>query len=237
MPTPSLLAHPLLRQLGQPASPRVLATGFPRLDTSLHDGGWPLGALTELLVPQPGLVELRLLAPALKVLMQKQGWIILIDPPGLPHAPAWGIAGLPLERLLIVKPESPKDWLWSVDQAARAGQPAVLAWPGRVTLDGKSLRRLQLAAEEGGGLLMVSRRSREAEAPSPAALRLQVKPYAGYLDLNILKQRGHWGGQSISVPLPFPQVPPVSPAEWAAEAALSVGAIPLRQPPALGLRA
>lgn len=237
MPSPSLLNHPLLRQLGQPASPRVLATGFPRLDAGLHEGGWPLGAMTELLTPQPGLVELRLLAPALHALLQKQGWVILIDPPGIPHTPAWEMAGLPLERLLIVKPGSPKDWLWSVDQAARAGQPAVLAWPGRVALDGKSLRRLQLAAEEGGGLLMVSRRSREAEAPSPAALRLQVEPRAGHLELNILKQRGHWGGQSISIPLPFPKVPPVSPAEWAAEAALSVGAIPLRQPSASQLRA
>ena len=44
---------------------RVTASGFPLLDAQLPGGGWPHGVLTELLLPEPGVGELRLLAPAL----------------------------------------------------------------------------------------------------------------------------------------------------------------------------
>lgn len=214
MSSPLVTLNPLLRQLGRPASPRIQATGHPRLDTALHEGGWPLGALTELLPRVPGQAELRLLAPALRVLLQRPGWLVLVTPPALPHAPAWAAAGLPVERLLVVRPGNARDWLWAVDQAARAGQPAVLAWPGRVGLDSRSLRRLQLAAEEGGGLLVLSRRPAQAEEASPAALRVRLGGARAQLQLEIVKQRGHWGGQSLSLPLPWPEAPPPPPSAW-----------------------
>lgn len=214
MTSPLTHLHPLLRQAGRQAAPRVLQTGFPRLDAALHEGGWPLGALTELLTRVPGQGELPLLAPALRAVLQRPGWLVLVTPPGLPHAPGWAAAGVPVERVLVVRPGTPRDWLWTVDQAARAGQPAVLAWPGRVTLDGKSLRRLQLAAEEGGGLLVLSRSHSRAEEHSPAALRLRLRAVRATLAVEILKQRGHWGGQALDLPLPWPEVPPPSPAEW-----------------------
>ncbi len=40
-------------------------SGFAALDAQLPGGGWPHGVLTELLLPQPGIGELRLLAPVL----------------------------------------------------------------------------------------------------------------------------------------------------------------------------
>ena len=43
----------------------VSPSGFAALDALLPGGGWPHGALTELLLPQPGIGELRLLAPVL----------------------------------------------------------------------------------------------------------------------------------------------------------------------------
>lgn len=244
MPTLPVSLHPLLRQLGRQASPRVLQTGFPRLDAALHEGGWPLGALTELLPRVPGQAELRLLAPALQAAMARPGFLILVDPPGLPHAPAWGAAGVALDRVVVVRPGSPRDWLWTVDQAARAGQPAVLAWPGRVGLDGKSLRRLQIAAEEGGGLLVLSRRPSKAEEPSPAALRLRmgvgvnVGSGPGPLQIDILKQRGHWGGQSLQVALPFPETPPPSPVDWLHPLPVVPvpGVVPLRTPSLAAVR-
>ncbi|MDP2227146.1 MAG: translesion DNA synthesis-associated protein ImuA [Moraxellaceae bacterium] len=222
--------HPLLRQLGRQASPRVLQTGFPRLNAALHEGGWPLGALTELLPRVPGQAELRLLAPALRAALTRPGFLILVDPPGVPHAPAWGAAGLALDRVMVVRPGTPRDWLWTVDQAARAGQPVVLAWPGRVGLDSKNLRRLQLAAEEGGGLLVLSRRPSRAQEPSPAALRLRLGGGHHALQIDILKQRGHWGGQSLTLALPYPDTPPPPPADWfhRAPVAPAPGVVPLR---------
>lgn len=206
--------HPLLRQAGGQPTPRVLQTGHSALDAALHDGGWPLGALTELLPRAPGQGELALLAPALRQALRRPGWLVLVTPPGLPHAPGWAAAGVAVERVLVLRPGNARDWLWTVDQAARAGQPAVLAWPGRVTLDGKNLRRLQLAAEEGGGLLVLSRRQARAEEPSPAALRVSLRAARAALALEILKQRGHWGGQALQVPLPWPASPPPPPSAW-----------------------
>ncbi len=51
-------------QIGGVARP-VTTSGFSALDAQLPGGGWPHGVLTELLLPEPGVGELRLLAPAL----------------------------------------------------------------------------------------------------------------------------------------------------------------------------
>ena len=40
----------------------TLPSGFASLDAELPGGGWPLRAVTELLTPQPGVLEWRLLA-------------------------------------------------------------------------------------------------------------------------------------------------------------------------------
>jgi len=210
----------LLRQAQVPGARPVLPSGHAALDAALHGGGWPQGALIELLMAPPGIGELHLLAPALRQALQRPGWLVLVTPPGLPHAPAWQAAGLPVERLLVVQPDNPRDWLWSVDQAARAGMPAVLAWPGRVSLNGKTLRRLQLAAEEGGGLLVLSRRPPSGQEASPAALRMLLQGAGAGLNLNILKQRGGWGGQQLRVALPLPEAPPPPLTLWGQEPAV-----------------
>jgi len=49
-----------------------LASGFPRLDRCLPGGGWPLEALTEILIGQYGIGELRLLMPALAELSAEE---------------------------------------------------------------------------------------------------------------------------------------------------------------------
>jgi multiple antibiotic resistance protein len=43
----------------------VVPTGFAALDAQLPGGGWPCGVLTELLLAQPGVGEMRLLAPVM----------------------------------------------------------------------------------------------------------------------------------------------------------------------------
>jgi len=43
----------------------VVSSGFPELDAGLPGGGWPAGALTEILPAHEGIGELRLLGPAL----------------------------------------------------------------------------------------------------------------------------------------------------------------------------
>jgi protein ImuA len=58
---------------------RGVDTGHPALTAELPGGGWPAGALIELLAPQPGIGELRLLAPVLARAAGKP--VVLIQPP------------------------------------------------------------------------------------------------------------------------------------------------------------
>ena len=62
--------HPSLWRASQigGAAQRSTASGFEALDAQLPGGGWPHGTLTELLLAQAGVGELRLLAPALAAL-------------------------------------------------------------------------------------------------------------------------------------------------------------------------
>jgi protein ImuA len=66
--------HPALWRASQVGQTRAgtLPTGFVELDAELPGGGWPHRVLTELLLPHPGVGEMRLLAPALAALAGRQ---------------------------------------------------------------------------------------------------------------------------------------------------------------------
>jgi hypothetical protein len=155
----------------------TLASGFPALDAELPGGGWPRGALTELLPGREGLGELGLLLPALARLSQAGGSVLLVAPPHSPHAPAWAAAGVTLDGLRLVFPRSPRDALWAGVEALRcADVAATLLWLDgffRAGLPANSLRRLQLAAGEGGGAAFCFRPAQLARQASPALLRLR----------------------------------------------------------------
>jgi protein ImuA len=66
---------------------RCVDTGHAALSTQLPGGGWPTGALVDLLLQQPGIGELRLLRPALAAVAARR--IVLLQPPHPPQALAW----------------------------------------------------------------------------------------------------------------------------------------------------
>ena len=165
----------------------AVPTGHPRLDEHLG-GGWPRGALTELLLDHRGIGELRLLLPALARLGAER-WLAWIDPPLVPYAPALAAAGIDLARLLWVQPPDADERLWAAEQTLRSGAcGAVLLWPGRIT--NPLPRRLQLAAEHGDSSGFLFRPRSTAAQHSPAALRLQLEPAADGLRVAPLKRRG-----------------------------------------------
>lgn len=177
----------------------TLATGFAALDAELPGAGWPRGALIELLLDHPGVGELSLLLPALSRTAATH-WIVLVAPPLLPYAPALAAAGVPLARLLLVRPQQPGDILWATRQAAAAGScAAVLAWPDR--LDHSALRRLQLAAAQGATPLFLFRPRAAAQQASPAPLRLALEPAGTQLCVRILKRRGPPCAQPLLLPV------------------------------------
>jgi len=132
-PALDLALHPAVwraAQLGG-SPPRVCPTGFEALDAQLPGGGWPHGVLTELLLAQPGIGELRLLAPALAVIgasgdapgQQRRAaladgggrCVMLFDPPAALSAWALAQCGLDSRHWLVVQ--------------ARAGQGRAGATP------------------------------------------------------------------------------------------------------------
>ena len=172
----------------------TLASGFPALDAELPGGGWPRGALTELLVEHEGIGELGLLLPTLASLTGAGRSVVLVAPPHCAHAPAWAAAGIRLEALRLVFPRRPRDALWAGVEALRCGGvAATLLWLDqgfRNGLPANSLRRLQVAAGEGGGAAFCFRPSQFALAASPAPLRLQLQAAGRQLRVTLLKRRG-----------------------------------------------
>lgn len=186
-------------RLAAPAAPG-LPTGHQRLDDVLPGGGWPQGALTEVLLPHPGVGELGLLLPLLARVGPRR-WAVCIAPPEPLYAPALAAAGVPLERLLLVEAISPAHARWAARQALASGScDVVLLW--LADADMGALRRLQLAAEENATPLVLLRPDSLARQPSPAALRLALAARPGGVDVRILKRRGPPLTDSIAIDLP-----------------------------------
>lgn len=180
------------------ATPAGLATGFAPLDAVLPSAGWPIGALSELLLPAPGVGELEMLWPALSRL-SSTGLIVLVGPPYMLCASAWHAAGVRLEALQIVDAQGREAW-WAAEQCLRSGAcAAVVCWPEAA--DDRVLRRLQVAAETGRTHGFVLRSSKTAANPSPAALRISIEPGA-VRQVRVIKCRG---GLAPPVPVPFPR--------------------------------
>lgn len=192
--------------------PLVQPTGDALLDAQLPGGGWPVGALVELLQPTGVHSEWRLLLPALA--RCGQGPVVLVGAPYLPFAPALAALGLRASRLLAVGAlgaagatgAAQDGRLWATEQLLRCAEvDAVLAWLPQARSD--QLRRLQMAAAEHHKLLFVMRPAALQTEASPAALRLVLQPRPpapgrstdAPLAVHIVKRRG----PPLAQPLPL----------------------------------
>src|SRR5258706_16407740 len=123
---PDIWRGQALSRAGAPTVP----CGFPGLDAELPGGGWPAGALTEILPAHEGIGELRLLGPALAGLSQRGLRLVWIAPPHLPYAPALAAAGIGLANPVLVPPASPQKKPSAAQQAlAPEASGAGPAWP------------------------------------------------------------------------------------------------------------
>jgi len=189
-------------ELGAPQGP-VFSTGFAALDAVLPGGGWPAGQLTELLQPEAGWREWRLLAPALAPLSQ-QGTVLLVGPPWVPYLPALAAQGLRVSALRWVQAQTPAERLWVAEQALRCRDlAALLVWlPEGPASQASSLRRLHLAAQAGAQPqppgLWALRPWRVHAQSSPAPLRIGLSAGAeDGLSLNVFKRRGQALSQAL----------------------------------------
>ena len=184
----------------------TLASGFAALDAELPGGGWPLRAVTELLTPQSGVLEWRLLAPALRSWWAAQALpavapgrrgravtptlrsLLLINPPHTPHLPGLQALGLPPAALIWVEAVTPAQALWAAEQAIKS-RVAVLAWLPEARPE--QIRRLQVNALSSDAPAFLVRPERVQQQSSAAPLRLVVQPSEGWnLAVHVLKRRG-----------------------------------------------
>lgn len=189
-----LLRHPGIWRRRTACAPTIATqpSGHAALDALLPGGGWPQGALCELLVEHDGLGECSLLLSTLAALTQARRRVVLVAPPWIAYAPALAAAGIDL-RQLVQLDAAGNDTHWSIEQCLRSGCcGAVLGWLPRT--DYRELRRLQLAAETGGTLGFVFRPLAAADSASPSALRLRIGTVRGEPRLELLKCRGRIGG-------------------------------------------
>lgn len=169
------------------AESAVIASGFDTFDETL--GGWPLGALVEIITRREGIGEVSILLPALARLSRDERWIALINPPYIPYAPALFHAGIDLAKVVVIRATGTADTWWSMEQALCSGAcSAVLGWPAAMTE--QAIRRLQLATETGRALGVYFTQPGAIPRTSPVPYRLQIDGTIDCIRIEVLKRRG-----------------------------------------------
>lgn len=184
----------------------ALSSGFAALDAELPGGGWPRGALSELLADEAGVGECSLLLPVLNAMRDEGRWTVLIAPPHGLHAPAWVAGGADCAHLAVVTPESRRDLLWAAEQALASGAAgAVVCWAKQA--DPAQVRRLQVAVAGSDTLAFVFRPQRVRLEASAAPLRLALSAgREGKLGVEVLKRRGPPCTRTLYLDVPRPLV-------------------------------
>lgn len=172
----------------------TVRTGHTALDQLLPGGGLPVGAITEILHPRPGMGEMTVVLSLLARMTQAGARVAIVSPPHVPFAPGLAQAGLHLPRTVVIQPPDGNECLWGLEQMMRAVVfGVVVGWVRDI--DVPTLRRLQLAAETGRSIGVLMRPMQAALQASPAAVRLKLTRPNGRLDIEVLKARGGPAGQ------------------------------------------
>ncbi|WP_376087699.1 ImuA family protein [Roseomonas sp. CCTCC AB2023176] len=149
----------------------------PEMDRELG-GGLPRAALHEVLSGTEGQGSGAAAGFAALLLARSGGTVFWIarDPDAWP--PGLARFGLPPSRLIVARPGNGTDALWAMEEALRCpAVSGVLLVSERP--DPTAMRRLQLAAETGGGIGLLLRESESEEGPALATTRWRVTGRAG----------------------------------------------------------
>ncbi len=151
-----------------------LVTGLAAVDELLPGQHWRKGNVHEVLGPSNGA-----LFPLLVVRQaMTRGAIVWCDPAGELYLPAVAAMGVSLDRLILLQPRSPQEALWAISECLRCkGVAACVARVEKLSM--LDARRLQLAAECGGGVGLLLRPASAIHQPYAAATRWIVRPQPG----------------------------------------------------------
>ena len=160
----------------------------------------PAGALVELL-GQDGAGAWSVALITARALCGTQRALVIVDGAGTFYPPGLAGWGVDWQRVLVLRPPTPAAALQALEQALRC--PAVGATVAACPqLRTRECRRLQLAAEHGGGAGLVLRPESARRWSSFATLRLEVAAVASRercrrLQLTVLRCRDGVEGRTL----------------------------------------
>jgi protein ImuA len=152
--------------------PRYVSSSVSNVDAWLPHGGFTQGSFVELLQDSHGIGSYSLaLKLSCGVRDSKPSWAVLdTEATFNPHvaiANGWNI-----QRLILVRPQA-QDGGWAFTHLLRSRDIAACFWSSN-SMDNMAFRRMQLAAERGGGLGFVIRPMAAVRKPCWGSLRIQV---------------------------------------------------------------
>ncbi|MFO0943070.1 MAG: hypothetical protein U0930_20225, partial [Pirellulales bacterium] len=160
----------------RPAGVVAVSTGCTAMDACLPIGGYLPGTVIEYLRSTSGCgaTYLALTAAASALATWEEKHLVIVDTHHQLYPPSLLSHGISLPRVIWVRPQSQADAIWAVDQALRT--PAVAAVVADLeSIDERDARRLQLAAERGGGLGLLLRSLAARRMPSWAEVQWVVR--------------------------------------------------------------
>lgn len=206
------LLESLKRQLRQISASELadqaveaVSTGIPALDDVLPQHGIPPGGMVEWLTDGPGVGATTMALAGVRAALPRGGRWVVIDLRGdfFPLAVAgWGI---PLERLVLVRPTTARDAAWAFEQSLRC--PGVcVSWHWLEATPERTLQRWKAAAEVGQGQGVLFRPLTAQRQASWADVRWLVQAMGSSgeatvrrLRLDLAYCRGLLGGQRIDL--------------------------------------
>ena len=202
------------KQTDQPPGQSSISSGCQAFDQILPLNGFRRGSLIEWLAGDcgsgAGMLAMQTAAQALcndhscnsNQHPGRDGVLVVMDRLRWFYPPAAMQLGIDPSRLILVRARSAKEELWALDQVLRC-EAVSAAWAPLHELDPRSFRRLQLAAEQGGGIGLLLRPESIRGAPSWADVQLHVQPLvssAGWCwQIELLRCRGHLARRVIQV--------------------------------------
>jgi len=189
----------------RPRHDASISSGCGPLDRLLPGRGFRRAMLVEWLSAGSGTGAETMALLTAREACRDGGALVVLDRRWELYPPAAARLGIELENLIVVRAVDKADNDWALDQALRCpAVAAAVAWPER--LDGRTFRRWQLAAEEGGGLGLLIREQAARDEPSWADVRLLVEPLPASdpatgrrIRIHLLRARGTANNQSVDV--------------------------------------
>ena len=182
----------------------VMSTGSPQIDSCLPRGGLRVDAINEWVSASnsSGTAVLSMITAATYFSacenhFDVSGPLVVVDRQGTFYPPAAVALGIPVSKIVLVRPQNHADHVWAIDQALRCESVAAVWSPIGSKLNDRDARRFQLAAESGKTPGFLIRPAAVRGRPTFADVRLYCEPAAraagaGVQPLGCARQAKAW---------------------------------------------